>query len=85
MYFIFISCSVRPQQRQRLHSDDSGTLPLKICACFAPPRAWIYAQRDSGSKVAKRAVDSLFIMACHGNMIQYDLEPKPATGMFYLL
>ncbi|KAL2712671.1 flocculation protein FLO11-like [Vespula squamosa] len=71
----------RPQQRQRLHSDDSGTLPLKICACFAPPRAWIYAQRDSGSKVAKRAVDSLFIMACHGNMIQYDLEPKPATGV----
>lgn len=71
----------RPQQRQRLHSDDSSTLPLKICACFAPPRAWIYAQRDSGSRVAKRAVDSLFIMACHGNMIQYDLEPKPAAGV----
>lgn len=71
----------RPQQRQRLHSDDSGTLPLKICACFAPPRAWIYAQRESSSKVVKRAVDSLFIMACHGNMIQYDLEPKPVAGV----
>ncbi|XP_015110410.1 uncharacterized protein LOC107036778 [Diachasma alloeum] len=71
----------RPQQRQRLHSDDNGTLPLKICACFAPPRAWIYSQRDSTSKVSKRAVDSLFIMACHGNMIQYDLEPKPAAGI----
>ncbi|KAL6257219.1 hypothetical protein P5V15_012146 [Pogonomyrmex californicus] len=71
----------RPQQRQRLHSDDSGTLPLKICACFAPPRAWMYAQRESSSKVVKRAVDSLFIMACHGNMIQYDLDPKPAAGV----
>ncbi|XP_034171493.2 uncharacterized protein LOC117600312 [Osmia lignaria lignaria] len=71
----------RPQQRQRLHSDDSGTLPLKICACFAPPRAWMYAQRESTAKVMKRAVDSLFIMACHGNLIQYDLEPKPAAGV----
>ncbi|XP_014224043.1 breast carcinoma-amplified sequence 3 homolog [Trichogramma pretiosum] len=71
----------RLQQRQRLHSDDSATLPLKICACFAPPRAWLYAQRDSANKLTKRAVDSLFIMACHGNMIQYDLEPRPASGV----
>ncbi|XP_076394112.1 uncharacterized protein LOC100877372 isoform X2 [Megachile rotundata] len=71
----------RPQQRQRLHSDDSGTLPLKICTCFAPPRAWMYAQRESTAKVMKRAVDSLFIMACHGNLIQYDLEPRPAAGV----
>ncbi|XP_011702373.1 PREDICTED: uncharacterized protein LOC105458606 [Wasmannia auropunctata] len=75
------STQPRPQQRQRLHSDDSGTLPLKICACFAPPRAWMYAQRESSSKVVKKAVDSLFIMACHGNMIQYDLDPKPAAGV----
>lgn len=40
----------------------------------------MYAQRESSSKVIKRAVDSLFIMACHGNMIQYDLDPKPASG-----
>ncbi|XP_012269875.2 uncharacterized protein LOC105694094 isoform X2 [Athalia rosae] len=71
----------RPQQRQRLQSEDSGSLPLKICSCFAPQRAWIYAQRDTASKVIKRPVDSLFIMACHGNMIQYDLEPKPAAGV----
>ncbi|XP_011502085.1 PREDICTED: breast carcinoma-amplified sequence 3 homolog [Ceratosolen solmsi marchali] len=71
----------RVQQRQRLHSDDSVTLPLKICACFAPPRAWIYSQRESANKLLKRAIDSLFIMACHGNMIQYDLDPKPAAGV----
>lgn len=41
----------------------------------------MYAQRESSSKVVKRAVDSLFIMACHGNMIQYDLDPKPAAGI----
>lgn len=40
----------------------------------------MYAQRESTVKVMKRAVDSLFIMACHGNMIQYDLEPKPVAG-----
>lgn len=71
----------RSQQRQRLHSDDNGCLPLKICACFAPSRTWIYTQRDSTSKITKKAIDSLFIMACHGNMIQYDLEPKPTTGV----
>ncbi|KAJ8676215.1 hypothetical protein QAD02_012001 [Eretmocerus hayati] len=71
----------RVQQRQRLHSDDGVTLPLKICACFAPPRAWIYAQRDATNKLTKRAVDSLFVMACHGNMIQYDLDPKAASGI----
>ncbi|XP_033216426.1 uncharacterized protein LOC117172516 [Belonocnema kinseyi] len=73
--------SGRKQPRQRLLSDESVTLSLKICACFAPPRAWIYAQRDSTKQAAKRAVESLFIMACHGNMIQYDLEPKPAAGV----
>jgi len=41
----------------------------------------MYAQRESSSKIVKRAVDSLFIMACHGNMIQYDLDPKPAAGI----
>uniref|UniRef100_V9IIY8 Breast carcinoma-amplified sequence 3 n=1 Tax=Apis cerana TaxID=7461 RepID=V9IIY8_APICE len=41
----------------------------------------MYAQRESTVKVMKRAVDSLFIMACHGNMIQYDLEPKPVAGV----
>ncbi|KAI4487707.1 hypothetical protein M0802_011897 [Mischocyttarus mexicanus] len=71
----------RPQQRQRLHSDDSGTLPLKICACFAPSRAMIQTQRESSSRISKRKVDSLFIMACHGNMIQYDLEAKPSSGV----
>lgn len=71
----------RTQQRQqRSYSDDNGTVPLTICACFAPPRAWIYTQRESSSKVVKKAVDSLFIMAYHGIMIQYDLEPKPAAG-----
>ncbi|XP_044010549.1 uncharacterized protein LOC122854171 [Aphidius gifuensis] len=63
----------------------NGSLPLKICALFAPSRTWAYnTQRDSTtSKInnTKRAIDSLFIMACHGNMIQYDLEPKPATGI----
>ncbi|XP_034935168.1 uncharacterized protein [Chelonus insularis] len=71
----------RPQQRQRLHSEDNGMLPLKICACFAAPRAWIYSQRDLINKNMKRVTESLFIMSCDGNMIQYDLEPKPATGV----
>lgn len=41
----------------------------------------MYAQRESSSKVVKKAIDSLFIMACHGNMIQYDLDPKPVAGI----
>ncbi|XP_058788982.1 breast carcinoma-amplified sequence 3 homolog isoform X2 [Phymastichus coffea] len=70
----------RQQPRQCHASEDSGFGQVKLCACFAPPRAWLCSQREpTVNKFAKRAVDSLFIMTCHGNLIQYDLEPKASS------
>ncbi|XP_066992105.2 breast carcinoma-amplified sequence 3 homolog [Anabrus simplex] len=62
-----------------------GVVPLRMATCFAPPRAWLVGSptvpRDSSAKARKRAVDSLFVMACHGSLIEYDLEPKHVAGI----
>lgn len=70
------------QQRQRLTSlSDDPTKPLRVCATFAKARAWLLeppgSTRDLPSlRMQRKAVDSLFIIAGHGALIQYDLEPK---------
>ena len=81
--------SMRSLGRTQSSSDDGlpGGIPLKVTACFAPPRAWLLGSptvpRDTPAKASKRAVDSLFVMACHGNLIEYDLEPRHAAGESY--
>jgi len=74
------------QLRQPPHPaiSPSGALDvtLRVCATFAAPRAWLLdGARDAATSRAasRRAVDSLFVMACHGNLVQYDLEPKPVS------
>ncbi|KAJ6638684.1 Breast carcinoma-amplified sequence 3 like [Pseudolycoriella hygida] len=70
------------QSRQRLTSlGDDQAKPLRVCATFAKARAWLLeppgASRDMSSlRMQRKAVDSLFIVASHGALIQYDLEPK---------
>ncbi|KDR16621.1 Breast carcinoma-amplified sequence 3-like protein [Zootermopsis nevadensis] len=79
--------SMRSLGRTQSSSDDGllGGIPLKVTACFAPPRAWLIGSptvpRETSAKAHKRAVDSLFVMACHGNLIEYDLEPRHAAGI----
>lgn len=71
--------------RQRLSSlsDDSGK-PLSVCATFAKPRSWLLepatATREAPHRVQRKAVDSLFVMAGHGALIQYDLDTKLASS-----
>jgi hypothetical protein len=78
--------SMRSLGRTQSSSDDGllGGIPLRVTACFAPPRAWLIGSptvpRETSAKAHKRAVDSLFVMACHGNLIEYDLEPRHAAG-----
>nr|XP_018908004.1 PREDICTED: uncharacterized protein LOC109037683 isoform X2 [Bemisia tabaci]XP_018908005.1 PREDICTED: uncharacterized protein LOC109037683 isoform X2 [Bemisia tabaci] len=64
----------------RGHEDVSAM--IKVSACFAPPRAWLSSSQETilNNKSMKRAVDSLFIITCHANLIQYDLEPKHVVG-----
>lgn len=74
--------------RQRLSSvsDESGNI-LRVCATFARPRDWLLHPLGSNREIPalrnqRNAVDSLFIMASHGSMIQYDLEPRYLSSNF---
>ncbi|XP_037938422.1 uncharacterized protein LOC119671734 [Teleopsis dalmanni] len=73
-------------QRQRLSSlsDDNGK-PLSVCAIFAKSRSWLLeppnATREAPHRIQRKAVDSLFIMAGHGALIQYDLDTKLASNV----
>jgi len=72
-------------QRQRLSSlsDDNGK-PLSVCATFAKSRSWLLdppnATREAPHRIQRKAVDSLFVMAGHGALIQYDLDVKLASS-----
>lgn len=77
--------------RQRLSSvcDESGNI-LRVCATFARPRDWLLHPVNSSRDIPalrgqRNAVDSLFVMAGHGSMIQYDLEPKYLSSKFYFV
>ncbi|XP_055684455.1 breast carcinoma-amplified sequence 3 homolog [Lutzomyia longipalpis] len=78
-----------PKGRQRhssLSDDPNSMKPLRMCATFARPRAWLLdppgsAREAPSIRMQRRAVDSLFIMAGHGALIQYDLEPKHTTSV----
>ncbi|KAH8275725.1 hypothetical protein KR044_009130 [Drosophila immigrans] len=77
---------VGSHQRQRLSSlsDDSGK-PLSVCATFAKSRSWLLepltTTREAPHRVQRKAVDSLFVMAGHGALIQYDLDTKLASNV----
>lgn len=74
--------------RQRLSSlSDETAKPLRLCATFARARAWLLdppgAARDIPSlRMQSKPVDSLFIMAGHGALLQYDLDVKPYSSKF---
>lgn len=72
-------------QRQRLSSlsDESGK-SLSVCAIFAKSRSWLLdppnVTRDAPHRIQRKPVDSLFVMASHGALIQYDLDTKIASS-----
>ncbi|KQS29776.1 uncharacterized protein LOC6551259 isoform X1 [Drosophila erecta] len=76
------SSSQRQRQRLSSLSDDSGK-PLSVCSIFAKSRSWLLeppmATREQPHRVQRKAVDSLFVMAGHGALIQYDLDTKLAS------
>lgn len=54
-----------------------------IVSMFAEPRSqapFNPAIVPGGDKRKKTAIDSLFVMTCFGNLIEYFLEPKPCIG-----
>ncbi|XP_058175788.1 uncharacterized protein LOC131290642 [Anopheles ziemanni] len=74
------------QRNSSSSSSDDLVKPLRVCATFAKARSWLLdppgcSVRDTPAhRIQRKPVDSLFIMAAHGALIQYDLEPKHASG-----
>ncbi|XP_067634551.1 uncharacterized protein [Eurosta solidaginis] len=72
------------RQRHSSLSDDNGK-PLSVCAIFAKSRSWLLeppnVTREASHRIQRKAIDSLFVMAGHGALIQYDLDTKLASNI----
>ncbi|CAH1124583.1 unnamed protein product [Ceutorhynchus assimilis] len=75
--------NVAPRQgRQRLSSSSEDNIALRVTACFAPARAWIDSTTPmSALNKSIKPVESLFIINCHGTLVQYDLEPHHSNNV----
>lgn len=60
-------------------SIEDNQVALRVSACFAPSRAWldspVQTRETTHSKHQVKPVESLFIISCHGSLLQYDLDP----------
>ncbi|XP_046644842.1 breast carcinoma-amplified sequence 3 homolog isoform X3 [Daphnia pulicaria] len=70
---------------------DDGTGVVRVTCCFAPPRGAAplaghvlnvgggsAAHRD---RLQRRTAESLYVMSCHGALVEYGFEPRLATGI----
>lgn len=78
------SAGMKNHGRQRLMSEESHSKPLRVAAIFAKARSWLLdppgLAHETPSGLHRRPVDSLFIIAGHGALIQYDLDPRHASS-----
>ena len=78
--------SVRAASRP-LSDDDSAM--VRVTCCFAPPRgsgplnslAAHTVSPAARDRLQRRTAESLFVMSCHGTLVEYALEPRVATGI----
>lgn len=83
-----ITVQALAQLRHQVATPSSEDAMVRLTACFAPPRACLPGIPPSSvppSKNTRRALDSLYVMACQGRLIQYDLEPRHVSGMNYCI
>lgn len=69
---------------------DDGTGVVRVTCCFAPSRGAAplaghalnvtnsAAHRD---RLQRRTAESLYVMSCHGALVEYGLEPRLASGI----
>lgn len=55
---------------------------LRVAACFGAPRAVPVGHSPHLPSRTRRSVDSLYVMASNGSLIQYDLEPRHLSGTY---
>jgi hypothetical protein len=63
-------------------SNSEEQVPIRLAACFAPSRAWLTSGgqhnvygRLSAHHAKKAHHDALYVMANHGVLLEYTLEP----------
>lgn len=58
---------------------------MRLTCCFGPARAWFDNSTTSHetalTKTHIKPVESLFIMSCHGTLLQYDLDPHHLSSV----
>ncbi|CRK91183.1 CLUMA_CG004867, isoform A [Clunio marinus] len=72
--------------RQRHHSiEESYSKPLRVASLFAKPRSWLLdppgLTHETTTNLHLRPVDSLFVIASHGALIQYNLDTKHSSAI----
>lgn len=75
--------------RKVSESDDAST-SLRVACCFAPPRGapqmpghglGVAGPATHRDRLQRRMAESLYIMSCHGTLVEYALEPRLAAGI----
>ncbi|KAK7078259.1 Breast carcinoma amplified sequence 3 [Halocaridina rubra] len=59
----------------------SGDDVIKVASVFGSPRGWLAGSPTVPRDKQRRTMDSLFVMAYHGNLLEYHLEPHSAAGI----
>lgn len=64
---------------------------MRVTCCFAPPRGFTTGAINSlgahnvgaaaRDRLSRRTAESLYVMSCHGTLVEYGLEPRIATGI----
>lgn len=52
-----------------------------MSSVFGSPRGWLAGSPTVPRDKQRRTMDSLFVMAYHGNLLEYHLEPHPAASI----
>lgn len=81
-YLVTITNSVALPSNRKSSAAKKNSLPdenpIRVVAAFAPSRARMHPtslHTTQGYRTSKRALDSLFVMANHGQLLEYSLDP----------
>ena len=83
--------TARPSRSQN-GDDELGASgqPLRVSCCFAPPRGAAnlgslgvhnHVAPSARDRLQRRTAESLYIISCHGTLVEYGLEPRLAAGI----
>lgn len=80
---------VMTHQRANRHSSGEDSMMMRVTCCFAPPRGTAplnsLVAHSVGpvarDRLQRRTAESLYIMSCHGTLVEYGLEPRIAAGI----